>query len=260
MDPYEGISEELWLGKTKELISNHPLTPHIKDLCLNSWKSVLGGRINNQLNKLIGNMRLSPQATGALLHDVLSEYIEKYVSEGIIQERFRKGDGKNEKDIVCEYDDSLSLEIKTSSQGKIFGNRSYVKSYSGKEKSGYYVAINFEKISRRDDFNSPEILLIKMGWLKHTDWIGQTSEKGQQAALREGIWEKKLVEIYRLKININTADSERLQVLEQVGEKTARMIVEYREAIGGFKKIEDIIGAYRIKESIFEGFRDIIIV
>jgi len=95
MDPYEGINEELWLSKTKELVDNHPLTPHMKDLCLNSWKSVLSGKINNQLNRLIGSMRLSPQATGALLHDILSEYVEKYVSEGKIKERFRKGDGKD---------------------------------------------------------------------------------------------------------------------------------------------------------------------
>ena len=185
MNPYEGKSVEAWQSITKELVEAHPLTPYIVDLCLKSWQSILHGKINTYLNLTISEMRISPQATGALLHDVIPEYIEKNI------QGFRKGIGK-EKDIVCEYDDLFSMELKTSSQKSIYGNRSYAKSGSGKGKSGYYLTINFEKIFKND----PKILLIKMGWLDFTDWRGQKSETGQQASLTKDARDSKFIILY----------------------------------------------------------------
>jgi len=77
MQPYEGKSIEIWSSITKKLVETHPLTPSIVDLCLKSWQSILHGKINTYLNLMISEMRISPQATGALLHDVIPEYIEK---------------------------------------------------------------------------------------------------------------------------------------------------------------------------------------
>jgi len=131
-------------------------------------------------------MSLSPQAAGALLHDVIPAYIAKNVPG------FRKGIGK-EKDIVCESDDYFSLELKTSSQKSIFGNRSYTKSGTGKSKSGYCLAVNFEKI----DHENPQILRIRFGWLDHSDWVGQKSETGQQASLMKEAREYKLITLYK---------------------------------------------------------------
>ena len=186
MNPYDGKSIEVWHTITKDLVETHPLTPYIVDICLKSWDSLLNGKINTYLNLLIREMRLSPQATGALLHDVVPEYIEKNITG------FRKGSGQ-EKDIVCEYDNFFSIELKTSSSQKsIYGNRSYTKSDSGKEKSGYYLTINFEKISVKN----PKILLIQMGWLDHTDWRGQKSETGQQASLTKEARDGKFIVLY----------------------------------------------------------------
>lgn len=186
MSPYDGVNVEQWRAITEALVENHPLTPQIVDLCLKSWQSILHGRINTYLNMEIREMSISPQATGALLHDVIPEYIAKNVPG------FRKGIGK-EKDVVCEYDDDFSFEIKTSSQRSIYGNRSYAKSDGGKGKSGYYLTINFEKVSA----NSPRILLIRLGWLDHSDWAGQKSETGQQASLSKEARENKLIVLYR---------------------------------------------------------------
>jgi len=186
MNPYDGVHPSLWAGKTKELVEAHPLTPHIVDICLKSWQSILNGKINTYLNLLISEMRISPQATGALLHDVIPVYIEKNI------QGFRKGIGK-EKDIVCEYDESLSIELKTSSQKSVYGNRSYAKSESGKSKSGYYLTINFEKISVKE----PNILLIQMGWLDHSDWRAQKSETGQQASLTKEARKGKFHVLYK---------------------------------------------------------------
>lgn len=188
MSPYNNIPVSNWINKTKELVSNHPLSPSIVDLCLKSWQSILNGKINTYLNLLLKQMTISPQATGALLHDIIPEYISRNVRG------FRKGFG-NEKDIVCDYNDFFSLEVKTSSQKSIYGNRSYTKSDSGKDKSGYYLTINFEKIENND----PKILLIKMGWLDHSDWVGQRSETGQQASLTKEAKLGKLVTLYEVR-------------------------------------------------------------
>ena len=76
MNPYEGKHFESWPSITKGLVDAHPLTPYIVALCLKSWESILNGKINTYLNLRICEMRRSPQATGALLHDVIPEYIE----------------------------------------------------------------------------------------------------------------------------------------------------------------------------------------
>jgi hypothetical protein len=186
MNPYENVPVEQWHKTTRRLVEQHPLTPVIVDLCLRSWQSILHGKINTYLNMQIREMSISPQATGALLHDVIPEYISKNIKG------FRKGTG-NEKDIVCENNDFYSLELKTSSQKSIYGNRSYAKSDSGKSKAGYYLTINFEKIQGND----PNILLIQMGWLNHSDWVGQKSETGQQAALTKEARENKFIVLYK---------------------------------------------------------------
>lgn len=95
--------------------------------------------------------------------------------------------------MLCEYNDYFSFEIKASSQKSIYGNRSYTKSDAGKSKSGYYLTINFEKLSKEN----PRILLIQMGWLDHTDWVGQKSETGQQASLTKEAKEYKLITLFK---------------------------------------------------------------
>jgi hypothetical protein len=185
MEPYKNADAERWFEITRELVRKHPLTPYIVDFCLKSWESILNGKINTYLNLLIREMSISPQATGALLHDIIPEYIRKKVKG------FRKGNG-NEKDIVCIYDDGYSMELKTSSQKSIYGNKSYAKSDIGKSKDGYYLTVNFEKIA----IKNPKILLIRMGWLSHSDWIGQKSETGQQASLTKEAKKNKLIELY----------------------------------------------------------------
>lgn len=187
MSPYKDVAVEKWLDITRELVKKHPLSPIVVDLCLKSWQSILNGKINTYLNLKIREMNLSPQATGALLHDVIPEYIARNISG------FRKGLGR-EKDIVCENDDFFSMELKTSSQKSIFGNRSYAKSEAGKSKDGYYLTVNFEKISSEN----PRLLRIQCGWLEHSDWVAQQSETGQQASLTKSARENKLITLYEV--------------------------------------------------------------
>ena len=188
VSPYKDVDVKDWQMVTEKLVKKHPLSPVIVDMCQKSWQSILNGKINTYLNMKIGEMNISPQAIGALLHDVIPAYIAKHVSG------FRKGVGK-EKDIVCESDDCFSLELKTSSSQKsIFGNRSYAKSETGKSKSGYCLTVNFEKISR----TNPRILRIQFGWLDHSDWVPQQSETGQQASLTKEAKENKMLTLYEV--------------------------------------------------------------
>ena len=186
MSPYEKKPISDWLEVTNELVSIHPLKPFIVDLCLKSWESILNGKINTYLNLRIKDMNISPQTLGALLHDVIPEYITKKV------DGFKKGDGK-EKDVVCKYNEYFSFELKTSSQKAIYGNRSYAISETGKSKTGYYLTINFEKITSEN----PRILRIQFGWLDHSDWKAQKSETGQQATLTKEAKEYKLITLYK---------------------------------------------------------------
>jgi len=187
MEPYKNKDITEWKAITEKLVESHPLRPEIVGICLNSWKSILAGFINDKLCLTIGEMKISPQAIGALLHDIIPEYIQKNKIKG-----FRKGTG-GEKDIVSDINENDSVELKTSSQKCIYGNRSYTKSEGGKSKSGFYLAVNFDKMTDND---SPRIQLIRFGWLDYEDWIGQKSESGQQARLRPEAKENKLITFY----------------------------------------------------------------
>lgn len=57
-------------------------------------------------------------------------------------------------------------------------------------------------------------------------------------------------------ININTATAEQLTALDGVGPKTAQKIIEYREANGGFKSVEELLEVPGIGPAKFEQIRN----
>ena len=62
------------------------------------------------------------------------------------------------------------------------------------------------------------------------------------------------------KININKASKEELMTLPGVGESRAESIIKYREDVGIFQNIEDIMQVSGIKEGLFEKIKDLITV
>lgn len=58
------------------------------------------------------------------------------------------------------------------------------------------------------------------------------------------------------KININTASQEELKTLSGIGDGISKNIIEYREANGGFKSIEEIKEVNRIGDKIFNDIKD----
>ena len=61
-------------------------------------------------------------------------------------------------------------------------------------------------------------------------------------------------------ININTATATELEALPGVGLATAARIIEYRQKVGGFKKIEDLMNVKGIGEKMFLNLKPLIIV
>jgi len=62
------------------------------------------------------------------------------------------------------------------------------------------------------------------------------------------------------KVNLNTATVTELQTLTGIGEKKAEQIISYREAHGGFKKIDEIKEVSGIGDKRFETIQDSIII
>jgi competence protein ComEA len=52
-------------------------------------------------------------------------------------------------------------------------------------------------------------------------------------------------------VNLNTASASDLETLPGIGARTALLIIEYREANGGFKKIEELMNVRGIGEKSF---------
>lgn len=60
------------------------------------------------------------------------------------------------------------------------------------------------------------------------------------------------------KININTADVSMLKSLYGIGDAKANAIIDYRNNVGQFKRIEDIMNVSGIGERVFAQIKDII--
>ena len=76
----------------------------------------------------------------------------------------------------------------------------------------------------------------------------------QETTIPSGIWDT------FQKININTATADELAALEGIGEVLSQRIVDYRNAHGAFKQIEDIKNVSGIGDIRFKQIEDFITV
>ncbi len=191
--PYQGKTVAQWSAITDKLIASHPIKPdEIVETVLKSWDDIFNSKIGSfSIGKEIEPV---PQIMSFLLHELVAHYLSLKHPD-----IYKVGIEKTEKDIHCITDSSLSIEIKGSSHpNQIFANRSYAQPQSGngqKDKNGFYIAINFEQFKDVKP-NIPKILMIRFGYLEHTDWIAQASATGQQARLGADVYRHKLKQIY----------------------------------------------------------------
>lgn len=191
--PYRGLPSGRWEQKTRALVRAHPLDmDEIVKVVLKVWTDILTLSIGSKPFKIGSDLFPAPQVMSFFLHELIPlELARRYP-------RIWRGDkSSDEKDLVYTPDQSLSVEIKASSHpAQIFGNRSYAQksAKTKKRKSGYYLAINFEKFSSPN--LCPKITKIRFGWLDHEDWTGQKAPTGQQARLSPDVERYKLVQLY----------------------------------------------------------------
>ena len=78
-------------------------------------------------------------------------------------------------------------------------------------------------------------------------------ESGTEPALQSSTQAQTQPNVALYKININTADEQKLQELEGIGPVLARRIVEYREQNGSFQQLEELKNVKGIGDSVFAG-------
>jgi hypothetical protein len=190
LSPYHELTIDQWQSKTVELVKQHPLnTDELYEIVLKVWADIFRSGIGSKPFRIGVDLFPAPQIMGYLLHELIPLELEHRYPE-----QWRRDETSFEKDVVYIPDDAFSIEIKTSSSVRnIYGNRSYAQTgnTTKKVKSGYYLAINFQKFSAAA--STPNITLVRFGWLDHDDWLGQASATGQQARLNPVVEKYKLL-------------------------------------------------------------------
>ena len=193
--PFAGLDPNNWKQRTIKLVQQHPLsTTEVVEVVLQSWNDIFSSRFGRSAYKIGRDIFPSPQIIAFLLHELIAlELSTRY------PDKWRRDLSKKEKDLVYIPNDTYSTEIKTSSSvSSIYGNRSYAQENSAgrKHKAGYYIAVNFQRLSERT--RNPQVTLIRMGWLDHSDWRGQKAPTGQQASLTPDAKRFKLLQLYSI--------------------------------------------------------------
>lgn len=198
LSPYARLQQGKWLDKTEELLRAYPASREdIVSHVLTAWDGIFATQIGGRL--VIGrDIFPSPQIMASYLHELIPfEFAELQPC------KWRKDRSVDEKDLVFIPNQKFSAEVKcSSSKTGIFGNRSYAQkpSSSKKSKSGYLIAVNFEKFASRERYcPRPRIVLVRFGWLDHTDWRPQRAQTGQQASLKPESRNRKLLTLYDAK-------------------------------------------------------------
>ena len=223
--PYANVPILEWSAVTERLVTESPLSlTEIRELALESWQELWQTKIG------VGSSAI-PLTEIEIPSPVVGYFFERLFIRNLIRrqpDKWRGGKEKGDKDIVYLADERYSIELKTSGQmgTKIFGNRSHGQqttdpSRSQKEKSGYYITINFFGLS---------LNLIRFGWIDHSDWKPQKSATGQMAGLTREVYLYKLLPIrgaYQLLSPV--------WLLEGIGKATAQKL-----SLLGVQTIEDL--------------------
>lgn len=194
--PYNDLPVAAWAAKTRELIEQHPLDPNeIYEVVIQVWSEIFQSRITNKGYRIGVDLFPSPQIMGFFLHELIPLELSRRYLGG-----WRRDQNASEKDIVYIPDNYFSIEIKTSSSSRsTYGNRSYAQKSTTelkgkKDKSGYYLVVNFQKFSTQTQIAQiPQINLVRFGWIDRDDWQGQAAATGQQARLSPDIERYKLL-------------------------------------------------------------------
>lgn len=188
--PYAGKPQSAWLGITQKLVSNHPLkSAELLDAATTAWATLWQTTVGTgSLSVKLSDLKVPATIIGYFFEVLLARELERRTPT-----LWRGNLSKEDKDLVYIPDPAFSVEIKTSGQAgfKVYGNRSYGQK-SGtdvapkKEKSGYYITVNF--------YNQT-LSLIRFGWIDAADWDPQEAPTGQMAGLKQPVYDHKLLSL-----------------------------------------------------------------
>jgi hypothetical protein len=188
--PYAGKPDSSWLGITKRLVNKHPLKPEVlREVALTTWERLWQTTVGAGPTQVkLSELKVPATVVGYFFETLFARELEQREPSN-----WRGTQSKEEKDLVYLPNPTLSVEIKTSGQAgfKVYGNRSYGQKAGNdllvkKEKSGYYVTLNF--------FNQT-LPLIRFGWIDAHDWDPQEAPTGQMAGLSPTVYQSKLLPI-----------------------------------------------------------------
>lgn len=195
ISPYHGLPSDQWLQVTQQIVQHHPLDMiELVQIVMESWDDIFLTKIGKSGFSIGKDIYPTPQIMWFLLHEIIPlKLSQKY------PKLWKKDASVSDKDLVYIPDPNLSVEIKTSSQKSLYWNRSYAQesTEAKKDKSGYYLWVNFQKFSDVDDGVKPEITMIRFWWLDHADWMWQKSATWQQSSLSPEILKNKLISFYK---------------------------------------------------------------
>jgi hypothetical protein len=216
--PYAGKPESEWKSITEGLLAHHPLKRDtIRDVAEVAWAKVWDTTIGSGSTAIrLAELEVPATVTGYFFERLFAREMQNRFPR-----KWRGTQGKDEKDLFYIPDPKFSMELKTSGQlgVKVYGNRSYGQELQNeqlakKEKSGFYVTVNFFKRT---------LTLLRFGWIDASDWKPQAAATGQMAGLPDSVYRNKLFIIpgtYRLQGPVG--------LLEGIGEKTTETL----EALG----------------------------
>lgn len=179
---------------TEALIDRYPIkTEDLAADVVSAWEMIFDSRIGPA--RIGTDIFPAPQIIGFFLHELVPMVVAQN------RKNWRRDASKSEKDMVYIPDDSFSTEIKTSSNAKeVYGNRSYGQKNDKalKDKSGYYLTINFQKWQEVAPGQQPKISLVRFGWVDSSDWVAQSAGTGQNSRLLGPVYDSQLAVIYSL--------------------------------------------------------------
>ncbi len=144
---YAGKPEKSWAAITRRLVARHPLElDELREVALIAWRTLWETTVGSgETSVRLTELRVPGTIVGYFFEVLFArELTRRYPEE------WRCSQSKDEKDHVYLPDPSLSVEIKASGQAgyKVYGNRSYGQKSENallvkKEKSGFYLTVNF---------------------------------------------------------------------------------------------------------------------
>jgi hypothetical protein len=145
--PYAHKPVSKWLEITRTLVESHPLkTAELLDTATTAWATLWQTTVGTGAVAVkLSDLRVPATIVGYFFEVLFARELQRRAPT-----LWRGNLSKDEKDLVYIPDPGLSVEIKASGQAgfKVYGNRSYGQKSeravpAKKEKSGFYITINF---------------------------------------------------------------------------------------------------------------------